>query len=185
MNNMQWYRYAPDNLLYRQAVVVWVAVIMALVGGAALLMQATVPAFTWPLVVMSFPLIILAAAPLIALAFATADISTNEEGITLHVMGIYTRQITWGALRHTTIWEVEPKSIVDVLALHHWDEVHALYVPGLKGFNVTGSLLGLGQMSVIVITPDHDRSEHLLRRLRHMQHPMGRENKKPDWKPLQ
>ncbi|NDJ34450.1 MAG: hypothetical protein GYB64_07250 [Chloroflexi bacterium] len=172
-----WYRYEPPQAYKQWMVHILVTALMLVIIGIVALLRSTLPILVSPVVVTLVFLLAFAAVPLIATAYTTADLATDADGIHVDVLGLFRHEVSWAMLRYASVWEIAPPPYVRYLTLRQWDTVYVVYVPGLRGMAANGVFYGLGRVSALVITPDHTNSDRLLRRIKHLQHPMGK--KKP------
>ena len=171
---VEWHRYQPDRP--GLASLARAIALLGYIGVPVLLCGLTVsPAFPLRTVgLLALPILLAGAVPFIASLVTTADISTDDEAVTLHISGPWQTTIPWEALRYSTVWEVEPPGHAPLLTLRRWEKVRAVYVPGLRSLTPVGMYYGLGQTPVFIITPDHERGDWLVRRIEHLQHPLKR-----------
>jgi hypothetical protein len=99
-----------------------------------------------------------------------SDIALEDEGIRLQLLGSRSLLVPWQALREMTIKEVGAFPIYDRRRLLQRQQARvfiAIHVPGLTFLHLfTGLYYGLGFYPVFVVTPDHERYEILIERLK-------------------
>lgn len=171
---VEWHRYRPERPWLASAaralvLLGYLGIPLALLGLSASPYAPLQTAGVLALVILAG-----GAVPFVASLVTTADISTDDEALTVHVSGPWQTTIRWEGLGTSTVWEVEPPGHAWLLTLRRWPKVYAVYVPGLRALTPVGMYYGLGQTPVFIITPDHERADWLARRIKHLQHPLRR-----------
>ncbi len=182
---VEWYPYRRDRRLAAAglrwglvAVFLGVPLLIFLLGwGQWGFLQLTL--------IFLLPVLFFAGIPALGLLVTTADLGVGISGIRIAIFGPWEATVKWEELKHAAVWTVRPPAHVGLLLRRRWDEVYAVYVPGLDVLAPVGMYLGLGRMPVFVITPDHDRYQVILKRLEHVHHPLKdvkREQKPRRWR---
>lgn len=182
-NDITWHAYRPAHPLAAAMRGFWVIVCLG-VPLALLIASLFVPVGGLVLLI-TLPLLIVAAAPFAGLLIATADLGLSQRGITVRVLGPLTIDLPWDQLRHSSLWQTPIPVTLRWALLRRWRMVHAVYVPGRRMLIPAGLLLGLGRLPVLVITPDHEDAPAIIKRLEHLHHPLTeatRRAKAPRWR---
>jgi len=175
---VEWFRYRPEG---RLGAMVLRAALLLIYLGIPLTLCAVGFGRSWfitVLLLLGLPLIVAGGIPVLAALITSADIAATRDGIELHVLGPWVMRAPWDALRHSTVWHLPPPGHTRLTLLHGWDEVHAVYVPGMRLLMPVGLTYGLGRSQVFVVTPDHSGYERLLQRIEHLHHPLRRSSRR-------
>jgi hypothetical protein len=170
--SVEWFRFRPQARLAHDGLR---AAIVAIYAGVPVLVTALGWGswlFLQLFCVAALPLLFFAAVPLMAGLVATADIAVEVEGIRLHAFGPWRVFIPWEAMKHSSVWQTRPPAHLRLMTLRRWEQVNAIYIPGLDSLAPVGMYFGLGRTPVFIITPEHERHERLMQRIEHMHHPL-------------
>jgi len=174
--DITWHAYRPAQPLAAAARTAWVMVCLGV--PLFLLIASLFVPLAGLVLLITLPLVIVAAAPFAGLLIITADVGVSQSGVTLRLLGPLTVDLPWDQLRHCSLWQTPISAPVRWALLRRWGVAHAVYVPGRRILIPAGLLLGLGSLPIFVITPDHVDGAAVVSRLEHLHHPLTEATRK-------
>ncbi|GAB4482043.1 MAG: hypothetical protein Kow00124_30430 [Anaerolineae bacterium] len=173
MSERQVFLFMPQRRAARTARRALLAVVLASPVFLLIITALLLPRFIlWVLVLL--PPAGLALSFLPGLLIISADLSLGFSDLRIHVTRFWTIAIPIEAARVMLLTRSQPPWHVRAALGVRWESVTLVHVAGVEALKLCGLVLGERGMPLLVITPDHENADLLIKRLEHGKHPLAR-----------